>query len=194
MPRPPNTSQRKQQIVQSFLKLLSRKGYQGATMKALARACGLTQGLLHYHFHNKREMLEASLKELELRLELRIERRLAPKPEFQDSWKKLEDLVDALLGINELEPADLESQHAWLGLANEALFDEEVREVYAAALLRLQKRLEEVLKNCGRKDAPILSAAMICWIEGAWRVGKLAPGLIPAGSMAPTLKRFLHAV
>ena len=90
MSRPPNTSVRRAQIAHAMVRLLARHGLAGATMRALSTETGLTQGLLHYHFPSKQEMVGAALEELEGRLRERVTTAEARGGEPLDA------LVDAL--------------------------------------------------------------------------------------------------
>ena len=57
MPRPSNTDARREQIVLGLQRVMAERGYEKATVSAIAQAAGLTPGLVHYHFKNKQEML-----------------------------------------------------------------------------------------------------------------------------------------
>ena len=59
MGRPSNTEERRAQIVEAFLTVISKEGYARATIAAVAREAGLTSGLLHYHFGRKHQLLVA---------------------------------------------------------------------------------------------------------------------------------------
>ena len=61
MGRPSNTDARRTQITQGFMKVLSAKGYDKTSMPEVAAAAQLSQGLIHYHFKNKLQILLAVL-------------------------------------------------------------------------------------------------------------------------------------
>lgn len=50
---------RKQQILQTAIEMIADEGYGSLTMRALARASGMTLGALQYHFRTSEEMLRA---------------------------------------------------------------------------------------------------------------------------------------
>ncbi len=58
------SSNPKARIVEAARKLLAEQGYDGVTMKQIAREAGVAQGLIHYYFSGKDELL------LELLLEV----------------------------------------------------------------------------------------------------------------------------
>ncbi|MSP56670.1 MAG: TetR family transcriptional regulator, partial [Myxococcales bacterium] len=79
MTRRPNTLERREQITGAMIRLLARRGLQGATMQALSRETGLTQGLLHYHFASKDEVVLAAVERLAAGILARV--RAAPGPD-----------------------------------------------------------------------------------------------------------------
>ena len=46
-----------QRILEAAASLFGREGFQGASMHAVARAAGVSKGLLHYHFRSKEHLL-----------------------------------------------------------------------------------------------------------------------------------------
>ena len=52
---------RREQIVRATVRCLAREGYTRLTMKKVAREAGVSQGILHYYFADKRAMLAATL-------------------------------------------------------------------------------------------------------------------------------------
>jgi len=51
---------RREQIVRATIHCLATLGYAGLTMKRVAREAGLSQGILHYYFKDKRAILAAA--------------------------------------------------------------------------------------------------------------------------------------
>ena len=66
-----------QRIVDAAARLFGREGYEGASMIAVARAAGVSKGLLHYHFRSKEHLLiaahRATLRQVYLRFQQRFE-------------------------------------------------------------------------------------------------------------------------
>lgn len=184
MARPPNTDTRRAQIARAMVGLLARGGVPGATMRALAAETGLTQGVLHYHFPSKHDMVLAALAEIERRTGERLASREAPED--------LDALIDALLAPGTADlPADPEALAAWVAIGDAARTDDLVRLAYGSAVTRIHALLAARLG--GTPDASALAAAALCQIEGAWRIGHLAPWALPSGMAAATLKRMLRA-
>ena len=57
MPRPSNRAQRREEIANALMRIMAKKGYEGAALSDVAAEAGLTQGLIHYHFKDKMEIL-----------------------------------------------------------------------------------------------------------------------------------------
>src|SRR5437867_12978254 len=63
---------RREQIVRATIRCLARDGYSGLTMKKVARAAGVSQGILHYYFADKRAILVAALEAVAADLDRRV--------------------------------------------------------------------------------------------------------------------------
>jgi len=65
-------------IVDAAARLFGAEGFQGASMNAVARAAGVSKGLLHYHFRSKEHLLvetqRATFQKIHERFEARFER------------------------------------------------------------------------------------------------------------------------
>ncbi|MCK6502584.1 TetR family transcriptional regulator [Myxococcota bacterium] len=181
MPRPPNTSVRRQQIVLALLRLLAREGHGGVTMAALAKESGLAQGLLHYHFPDKAQMLAAALGELEVRLHERARRAAAGA---RDADQRLDAWLQALLGTQDVER---EAVAAWVAVGSAAAVDRDLGALYVAALGRLRAALAPAF--AGRPEGTL--DGVLAYVEGAWRLGTLAPAQVSPGFALPVLRRML---
>jgi TetR/AcrR family transcriptional regulator, transcriptional repressor of bet genes len=196
MPRPSNTEERRQQIVDALLRVMATHGYERATVAKIARDAGLGAGLVHYHFESKREILVALVEQLSTRFEDRFD--AAVRRTTDDPRKRIDAFVDAALALG--EGADPASVQAWVFIGAEALRQPEVRAVYQSALERrlalLEGCLRPALRASGRsgRNARRIAALVICAIEGAYQVGSAAPELLPVGFAAPTLRRAVAAI
>lgn len=67
-----------QRIVDAAARLFGREGFQGASMHAVARAAGVSKGLLHYHFQSKEHLVieaqRATFRQLHRRFDDRFQR------------------------------------------------------------------------------------------------------------------------
>ena len=49
---------RRAQITTNASSLFAEKGYEGTTMRVIARACGITEAAIYRHFENKSDLYE----------------------------------------------------------------------------------------------------------------------------------------
>lgn len=87
---------RRAQLIEAAMKVISQKGYAGATTEAIARKAGLTKGALYFHFGSKEDIFFAVVKEMSQRhFALVIE----PLCKELNPEKGLEKLVRNALGL-----------------------------------------------------------------------------------------------
>lgn len=186
MPRPSNTEERRQQIVEGLMRVMATSGYGGATIPLIAQAAGLSTGLVHYHFDTKQSILIELIKYLATKVNTRAQTR-AVKPAA-----KLEAYIDAHLAYGKGESA--EAVACLIAIGAEAVTQPEIRSAYQDAtrqqLTLLEKICEEVLQSEGRsvKSKREIALGIIAAIEGSYRLLVSAPDLIPKGFAAPTVR------
>jgi TetR/AcrR family transcriptional repressor of bet genes len=190
MARPSNTATRRLQIADALLRVMARRGYEGASIAEIAAAAGLAPGLVHYHFAGKRDILAFALDLLATRHAARLDGALAaagPSPA-----RRLSAFIDAHLARG--AAADPVALACWVTLGGEALRDQAVRAAYARAVADTSARLRALLDqgvrarvfSCRPADA---AAAILAAIEGCFVLSAAAPGTIPRGSAARSVKR-----
>lgn len=195
MPRPSNTKERRAQIVEGLLTVMAERGYEGASIHAIAKAARLSPGLLHYHFESKQQILTALVARLAAQLRERYEARLADAAD--DPWARLEAFVDAHLAVG--ADADPRAVSSWVVIAVEATRQPEVRALYNASvherLDELCRLLRATLRHEQRKtrSAKRVGALTMSAIEGAYLLSASTDGLVPDGYAAPALQRLLRA-
>jgi AcrR family transcriptional regulator len=79
------TIERKNQIIHEAIRLFSRKGFDGVTIRQLAEACGITEPALYRHFPSKEAIYDAVLDALK-------------------TFQNCEELFERLGAETELEP------------------------------------------------------------------------------------------
>lgn len=73
LPRKASREQRRLQLIESTIATIARKGYAQATLTDVARAAGLSHGLVNFHFQTKEQLLTETL--------------LYMAAEYQDNWR-----------------------------------------------------------------------------------------------------------
>ncbi|MCB9669445.1 MAG: TetR/AcrR family transcriptional regulator [Alphaproteobacteria bacterium] len=84
-------------ILDAAARIFGREGFQGASMSAVARAAGVSKGLLHYHFDSKEHLLieaqRATFRQIHSRFE---ERHQAGQRGMDGALEVLDNLWEAL--------------------------------------------------------------------------------------------------
>src|SRR5256885_15900851 len=88
---------RRTAIVRATIRCLARDGYTGLTMKRVAREAGVSQGILHYYFADKRAILVAALETVTADLDRRVAAAQARGP--RDPRARLRALITACLRL-----------------------------------------------------------------------------------------------
>jgi TetR/AcrR family transcriptional repressor of bet genes len=196
MPRPSNTEARREQIVRALIKVMARRGYDGASIADIARAARLTPGLVHYHFESKQEILLAALDELVARHDRELDARLEALA--SDPAAATAAFIDFHLGLGAY--ADPEALSCWILLSGEALRDPKVRVPFARALASTASRLATVIRRgveqrlftCHSVNAA--ASAVVATIQGYFVLAATAGEMIPRGSAAPTTRRMAEGL
>jgi len=191
MARPSNTEERREQITRGLVKVMARRGYDGASIGDIAKAARLTPGLVHYHFKSKQEILLEALRDLVARHEDRVDARL--EAAAGDPVAQVGAFIDLHLRLG--ADADPEALACWILLGGEALREPKVHVAFAAALERLTRRLADVIRQgvaggaftCDSADAA--AAALMALIQGYYTLAAAARSVIPKGSAAASARR-----
>jgi TetR/AcrR family transcriptional repressor of bet genes len=196
MARPSNTDERRAQITQALIKVMAKRGYDGASVADIAKAARLTPGLVHYHFQNKREILLAVLDDIVTRHDINLAQRLSQVG--GEPLAQMAAFIDFHLGLG--ADADPEALACWNLVRGEALRDGQVRDVLEKALLstiRAAARIIEqgVARRAFRCDSVEAAAsALVAVIQGYFVLAATARAVIPPGSAAASAKRMVEGL
>ena len=170
------------------MSVMSTSGYGGATIPLIAKAAGLSTGLVHYHFDSKQSILIELVKHLVSLVDIRFtQASKGAKPAAQ-----LAAYIDAHLAYGKGENPTAVA--CWISIGAEAVNQSEVRLVYQDAtrhqLSVLEHICEQALRAEGRKAQKKneIALGIIAAIEGSYRLLISAPDLIPRGFAASTVK------
>jgi TetR/AcrR family transcriptional repressor of bet genes len=187
MARPSNTDERRAQIVLGLQAVMAERGYEKATIAAIAEAAGLTPGLVHYHFGSKHEILISLVQRLAEGWRAQAEVVGVRRPR-----ERLAALIDASLALG--AGASPGAVACWVALGVEAVQQPEVRELYAAAVREATATLEQAVLKALRDEGRgttrgrAIAAGLMAAIQGYLQLGLATPGLVPRGSAAATLQ------
>jgi AcrR family transcriptional regulator len=125
---------RREQIVRATIRCLAREGYTRLTMKKVAREAGVSQGILHYYFEDKRAMLAATLEVVTRDLDRRVA--AAQSRTGRDPAARLRALVRACLEVAVQRP---EFWVVFVEFWGEMLHDRRLRDLNTAVYTRTRR-------------------------------------------------------
>ncbi len=194
MGRPSNTEQRKQEIINALLRVMAERGYEKASIQAIAKEAGLAPGLIHYHFKTKQEILLGLVNWIASSATERLDRM---ETEVSDPWDKLTVFINARLATGETELPQVVS--AWVVIAGESIRQPEIKEIYQGLIeqqLNLLKKLVADVwqnKSVNSKEVVHLSAIVISAMEGAFQLSATANEIMPKNYAAESVLEIIKA-
>ena len=193
MARPSNTEHRRQEIVNGLMQAMADKGYEKASIQSIAKAAGLSPGLIHYHFKTKQEILIALIHQIS---EQAAQRFTLLADAAGNAQQQLDAYIDAALALG--DGSNPEAVTAWVIIGAEAVRIEEVRALYQQIIRQHSQQLSKLLQQAAAENGVTLSpsqtadiaAFVIASIEGSYQLATTAPAANP-GYAARLLKQAL---
>lgn len=192
MARPSNKEQRRKDIAGAFLKVMAKKGYSGATVRAVAKEAGVSSGLIHHHFEDKQDILLVAVDGI---VESGRQRFEEMNDSNMDCRLKIKAFIDSRLSLGNGE--NIDAVKAWVLIGSEAVRQEEVRGIYKKAISQQQKYLASLLKEAyslSLKESKEKSAMIISAIEGSYLLGVTCDGELPKGYASKTLNDLVESL
>ena len=139
--RPDPNRTRANEIIRATIRCLARSGFSQLTMKRLSEEAGISQGILHYYFKDKRAILAAAAEHVMDDLDLRA------KSEFKNARDPKDQLRGMIKACLTVATVDREFWTVFMALWGESLHDP------ALALLnkKTYRRAREVNRRNYRK-------------------------------------------
>lgn len=198
MARPSNTEERRTQLVRALMRVIVRHGYAGASIQEIAKAAGMRPGLIHYHFESKQEILLTLFAHLEAVVSGRLEAQLQKLGAGHAREAELDALIDAFLALD--KKTDQLAVACWSIISAEAVYNAELRQLYVQAIRQHQERIEQLLRRSlpaaklAKLDLKAASASILAAIHGSFLLASAAPGVVPKGSAAGSVKRMVRGL
>jgi TetR/AcrR family transcriptional repressor of bet genes len=179
--------------VDALLAVMAERGYEGASVQAIARRAGLAPGLIHYHFATKQEILLEAIRQLTDIVQQRFQ---ALARGTATPLARLRAFIDARLarGSGASPPAVA----AWVIVGAEAVRQPEVKVAYQEAMRAQQALLEPLLgelagKALSAREVRHLCGIVLAAIEGAFQLSVSAQDVMPRGYAARTLMALIES-
>ena len=158
---------RREQIVRATVRCLARVGYTRLTMKQVARQAGVSQGILHYYFADKRAMLAATLEAVTRDLDRRVA--AAQSRTGHDPRARLRALVRACLEVAVAHP---EVWIVFVEFWGEMLHDRRLRDLNTRVYARTRRLIARLIADGVRAgrfrpvDAGRAAAVVLGLVDG----------------------------
>lgn len=194
MARPSNTEQRKAEIVQALLTVMATKGYEKASIQAIAQQAGLRPGLIHYHFKTKQDILIALVNWIADRGAERLQSLASDDVTALD---KLKAYINACLATGDGRSPELVS--AWIVIAAESVKQAEIKPLYQDLIKSQLQLLQRLIgdawpgKTVSSKEVVQLAAMTTAAIEGAFQLSVSAEEVMPKGYAAEGIIGLIEA-
>ena len=150
---------RRAEIVAATIRCLARHGYAGLTMKKVAREAGLSQGILHYYFADKRAMLVAALRRVAAQLDRRVA--VAQARTVRDPRARLHALIGACLEVA-VDDRDVWTVFIayWGAMVHDRRLARINGEVYARARAQIAALVQDGIRTGEFRKIPAAAAAL----------------------------------
>lgn len=158
---------RREQIVRATMRCLARDGYTRLTMKKVSREAGVSQGILHYYFADKRAILVAALQTVVADLDRRVA--AAQARGGRDPRARLRALVRTALD------AAVHDREMWIVCVEfwgEMVHDARLRTINAALYARMRRLIGALVEQgiragrYRRLDASRAAAVILGLLDG----------------------------
>jgi AcrR family transcriptional regulator len=181
-PRTPEQNERvraasRARIMEAALELFARDGYERTSVKTIARAAGISQGLLYNYFESKdallRALFEASMED--------VGASFAAADAEPDPTRRIERLVRGAFEIVR------QNQAFWrlsYGVRMQAAVLEGIGGAIPAWTATIHQTLERYLRDAGVPDAAVEAAILFALIDGVSQHYVLAPDRYPIAEVA----------
>ena len=136
---------RREQIVRATIRCLARAGYAALTTKKIAREAGMSQGILHYYFADKRTILVTALHTVMSDLDRRVA--AAQARTGRDPRARLRALVRACL---ETAVREREIWIVFVEFWGEMMHDARLRAINAALYGRMRRLIGRLVAEGAR--------------------------------------------
>ena len=173
---------------------MAERGYERASINAIATAAGLSPGLVHYHFTSKQQILLALIGRLAEIVRARFDQRAVTA---ETAWQRLDGFIDAHVALD--DQANPAAVSCWVAIGAEALRQAEIRAAYQEAVRSELTLLESLVRDVLAEQelptgaAPTIAAGLFAAIQGSYQLA-VAADAAPTGFAAPTLKKMARGL
>lgn len=154
---------RRKQLVDAAIAVIHAEGFANATVARIARKAGVSTGMVHHYFHDKDDLLFATMRFLLAELRADAAARLARTSSPQD---RIHAIIDACFGDSQF---DEQVFSAWLALYGNARQSPRLMNILSVYHRRLRSSLLHDLRRLvAEQEALHLAEGIGAMIDGLW--------------------------
>lgn len=153
-------AQSRQRILQSALRLFTRKGFDSTSIDEVMADAELTRGAFYAHFQSKQDLYAQAIASTPLFSQL-----TKPKPEGLDERAWVARLVNGYLSKVHVDQADLPCPLAFL-VTDVAVSEPSTRQAYTDVYLKTNQLIRAYTRKFSRVDKESVMAATAMMIGG----------------------------
>lgn len=142
MARPNVEVERRQQILLSTCQVIAHQGVKALRMADIAQVAGLSTGIIHYYFDNKKDLIRAAFQK---NFECSLQNRVDISNSDRTPLEKLHAHIDATLPTDK---DSIRSWHVWMELWSASLHDDGLQKLNDRAYTERRQIVTQVVENC----------------------------------------------
>lgn len=166
MPKFSISSFRRQQLIEATMDCVGDHGINGTTISKISKLAGVSNGVIHHYFHNKDELLEATMRLMLEHLKHDILKRKA------SATSHFECILAIIEGNFSAKQIEHQSTKIWLSFFSEALQNPNLARLQNINKKRLKSNLGYHLNQLlpAERAMPV-AASLAALIDGLWLRG-----------------------
>jgi len=178
---------RKDALIKAALSLISSKGIDAATVRAIAQHAGVTQGLIRYYFSTKEDLIAAAYKQ-HMSAITKASHASLQSMENKTPVERLAGFVSASLTPPVVDPG---SVALWAAFLNKTQHDHRMRKIHQETYHDFRDQLETLISDVLAHDKTPsdpktlreLATASNAVIDGLWLEGGALPDTFEPGEL-----------
>ena len=157
---------RRQQLIEATIECVDEHGINGTTISKISKHAGVSNGIIHHYFHNKDDLLEATMR---LMLEHLKHGILKRKINANNHYECIVAIIEGNFSAKQVEH---KSTKIWCSFWAEALHQPALNRLEVISKSRMKSNLAYHLNHLLPKDrAGLVASTMASLIAGLWLHG-----------------------
>jgi TetR/AcrR family transcriptional repressor of bet genes len=182
---------RKQSVAEAMWRVVAASGFEGATLRAIAKEAGCTTGVLMHYFSDKEELLLFSLDWMYERVDIDFAKAV-------HSENPIGALKDALVRTLPLDEQSEFEGRTWLNFVGRALWHKVFLKEHRRRYARFRTHIEKILKAASenemircRDNFADEADFLLAFLDGLITHALLEPGRFPSSRLRALLDFYM---